>query len=324
MLDRNYSTPSVEIERIRIPLGERFADLWLYTDSDSVTLFDSGVAGTLNWQVKDQLSSKGLSLRDVSSIVVSHLDVDHSGDVGFASTELPETAVIAHELDSDAMESMDAFMEQRGQEFALNWGVPEGQGAIDWMESAFSPGKVSHRIAPTATQPHVLTRNLEIWHLPGHSLGHLAIYSPENRVLAISDAILGAYVPLTDGTPAFPPTYRHVDSYVESIRRVNSADPSVLLTAHYGDFVGDEISDFLSDSLNFVDTVESAVLESLGSGRKTLAQIIQVVNPQIATWPVEGTATALAFPVAGHLERALSQGRVTRTTQDGVWAWETT
>lgn len=319
MPNQNESLLDVDIHRLRFPLGERFVDMWLYPSSEGHLLFDTGLAGTLQSVLTPYLVGQGLKPGDVRHVVVSHLDFDHCGDVGSVSSVLPEADVIAHEGDVAAIEDWSVFVAQRGDSFAAGWGLPEATAALDWVRDMFVPGPVDTVLTGDSRLPGA--RNLEIWHVPGHSHGHLAVMDHDHSVLAISDAILGGYVPLADGSPAFPATYRYVNDYLATIARVRAAGPRVLLTAHYGDYTGDAIEEFLDESENFVSSVERATLDAIDSGNETLIQIVDFVNPRIATWPLEGMRTALAFPVSGHIERAHERGDIRREEGPEGWRW---
>ena len=307
--------------RVRIPLGQRFADLWLFGSDDEYLLFDTGVKGTLASHLLPALKALSIEPSSLRHVVVSHLDVDHSGDVGNVRKHLPRASVVGHDSDSDAMEKWETFVTARGREFRDGWGLDEDPSAVDWMESVFAPGKIDQRLEGSTTWPFVAGRALEVWHVPGHTLGHLAVWDPDYNTLAISDAILGGSVPLADGSPSFPPTYRHVDDYLATIERVRAQRPETLLTAHYGDYVGDDVIHFLDESESFVATLDTAVQDCVSQGQKTLKEIVAEVNPRVASWPVAGTDTALAFPVSGHLERLWNSGVVNRQPGPAGWRW---
>jgi len=307
--------------RIRIALGERFADLWLFSGSQRHVLFDTGVKGTIESAVIPALGGLEIAPEDVDVVVVSHLDVDHAGDIGNVRPLLPNATVIAHDGDAEAMSDWEVFSAQRGREFRGGWGLDETPDTVEWMRNAFAPGKVDRIIQSEDTLTLDDGRALEVWHVPGHTRGHLALYDVEMRSLAISDAILGSFVPFADGTPSFPPTYRHVDAYLGTITRVRKLAPETLLTAHYGDFVGPDIMKFLDESESFVHTLDQAIRNTLSPRGKTLAEIVHETNPFIASWPTEGTQTALAFPVSGHIERMLAAGEIQRRESSRGWEW---
>ena len=315
-------TTSAHHHRIRIPLGERFADLWLFLGENHHLLFDIGLKGTISDAVLPELEKLGFGAESIDTVVISHLDVDHCGDAGNLSTVLPNAVSIAHRGDEAAISDWDTFSAQRGREFAAGWGLDESPEAMAWMRDVFAPGPVTRVLSDEVTLHLDDGRALEIWHVPGHSLGHLAIYDQEYDTLAISDAVLGNAVPLANGTPSFPPTYRHVDSYLQTITRIRNLNPHTLLTAHYGDYIGDKVSLFLDESETFVHLLDSVIRDVLSNQPKTLEDLVKEINPLVATWPVEGTYTALAFPVAGHLEQLLKKSEIHR--HDGPQGWEWT
>jgi glyoxylase-like metal-dependent hydrolase (beta-lactamase superfamily II) len=311
------------LHRIRIPLGQRFADLWLFLGNDSHLLFDAGTKDTMITAVVPALTDLGYGPESISQVVVSHLDVDHCGDVGQLRDVLPNAHIIAHRDDAGAIADMDTFWAQRGREFLAGWGLDESPEAISWMEDVFVPGPVDDIIDQEFSITLDSGRVIDVVHVPGHSWGHLALYDRDQNLLAISDAILGHAVPLADGSDSFPPTYRHIDTYLATIARVRQMAPDVLLTAHYGDFVGDEIGAFLDRSEEFVHRLGQLVKDAITHEPKTLADLVAEINPRIATWPQEGSLTALAFPVAGHIEQLHALGHITRHDSPRGWEWTT-
>jgi glyoxylase-like metal-dependent hydrolase (beta-lactamase superfamily II) len=308
-------------QRVRIPLGDRFADLWIFMGDQQHILFDSGTKGTLASSVLPALEGLGFGAHNIDAVVISHLDVDHCGEAGNIRSVFPNAVSIAHEADHAAMSDWDTFSAQRGREFAEGWGLDESPEAMAWMREVFLPGPVDKVLTSEITMNLDDGRPLEVWHVPGHSLGHLAIYDSELDTLAISDAILGNAVPLADGTPSFPPTYRHVDSYLATISRVRNLAPHTLLTAHYGDFTGDEVSVFLDESEAFVHHLDAVMRSAITEKPKTLEDLVNEINPEVATWPTEGTHTALAFPVAGHLEQLHRAHEISRLEGPRGWEW---
>jgi glyoxylase-like metal-dependent hydrolase (beta-lactamase superfamily II) len=164
-------------------------------------------------------------------------------------------------------------------------------------------------------------RAVRLLHVPGHTRGHLAVHDPENGTIALSDAVLGAAVPLADGRPAFPPTYRYVADYLGTVDRLGALAPERIVTAHYGTFTGPDVASFLGASRSFVERMEELVLTDLRQhGPSTLAALLARINPLAGDWPVEGTEGALAFPVVGHLEDLEARGLVEE--EAGQWTAE--
>jgi len=120
-------------------------------------------------------------------------------------------------------------------------------------------------------------------------------------------------VPHADGRPAFPPTYRYVDSYLATVSRCEALRPDLMLTAHYPTMDAEAAMDFLARSRGFVEKTDTVVLDELdaaGAPGLRLQELLARANPRLGSWPSEGTEGALAFPIVGHLERQLALDRI--------------
>lgn len=301
---------SVSVHRIETPLGDRRCDLYLFTGPARAVLYDAGVAGTVPAYVLPYLAEHGLDARSVEHVVVSHCDVDHFGGIGDVREHLPAARVVAHSADAPLMADFGAYVTGRGEPFAATHGVHEGEAGLAWQREVTHEAAVDLAVSGGESidlGDHAVT----LLHLPGHTWGHLAVWDESSGSLAIADAILGSAVPLADGAPAFPPTYRHVAPYLATIARVRELAPVRLLTAHYGVFEGAAVTAFLDESERFVLELDKQVRASLrraGEAGTTLVRLLDDLTGRIGAWPSEGVASAFAFPVAGHVEWLAERG----------------
>lgn len=312
------------IHRIVTRLGERVSCLFLLVGPEAAVLFDTGVDGAIGEHVLPRLASLGIPASSVRTVVISHADVDHFGGVAETREAFPDALILAGVDDIPLIEDFDTYLERRADGFAADYGWHEDAAVIDWCRSVTRSGAVD---APALDgEPLDLGggRVAVLQAVPGHSRGHLAIDAPWADAVLVSDAVLGRSVDLADGTPAFPPTYRHVDDYLATIERLQRLDRALLLTAHYPVLRGDAARAFLAESRDFALALDALVLADLREHPHgaTLAELLQRLNPVAGHWPTEGTAGALAFPVAGHLERLAASGEVVCSGQRaGVPVW---
>jgi glyoxylase-like metal-dependent hydrolase (beta-lactamase superfamily II) len=309
------SLPGVHL--VDTALGDRLSTLVLFNGPDSVLQLDTGIDGTTSAAVLPALEAIGRRPEEVGLVVVSHCDVDHFGGVADAAQSLPRAAVVAHEADAGAIEDYAVYEAERARGFLGRFGWDEDPAVLEWCRSVTREGVVNRRLSG-AEDVDLGDRRVRILHVPGHTRGHLAVFDPLTGTLAVSDAVLGAAVPLADGTPAFPPTYRYVADYRATIDRIEQLAPERIVTAHYGTFTGGHAADFLRTSREFAERLEDRVLADLRRhGPSSLAAVLTRINPLAGDWPAEGTEGALAFPVVGHLEDLEARGLVTE--EAGQW-----
>lgn len=310
--------------RIDTPLGERFASIYALVGDDAVALYDTGVDGTLPLWVVPALRDAGVDPARVTTVVISHADVDHFGGISDAREAFPLARIVAGSGDIPLIEDFETYLRGRADSFVDDFGWHEDPAVLAWCREVTREAHVDAAATDGEEIPLGSGRTAVIRAVPGHTVGHLAIEAPWAGALLVADAVLGSSVDLAGGTPAFPPTYRYVDDYLSTVERIEALAPRLLLTAHYPTFADGEATAFLQRSREFVDRLDTLVRVELDRAPAglTLAELLEVLGPVAGDWPAEGTAGALAFPVVGHLERLVALGRVARTGQrDGVPVW---
>jgi len=301
------------IHRIDTPLGERVNSLYLIRGDDGAVLFDTGVDGTAQQHLQPYLEENGIDPETIRWVFVSHADVDHFGGLSSMRELLPHAVYGCHRDDAALIESYEVFETRRARNFREPWGLDEDPEVLAWTREVTRESPVDVQVVGGERLRLSKDREVEIVHAPGHSRGHLSLWDSATRSLIVSDAVLADSVRLADGSPAFPPTYRFVDEYVSTVARFEAMAPELLLTAHYPTMRGDEALSFLATSRNFAEALERTmqdVVEATGDQGIALRPLLEALNPRIGTWPQDGTIGALAFPVVGHLERALATGRM--------------
>ncbi len=301
------------VVRIATPLAGRRNDVYAFVGRHRTVLFDAGVDGVFADHIAPGLDAAGVAAGQVSHAVLSHCDVDHFGGISDAREHLPATTFMAHPSDAGMMQDFRLYLQGRGRSFLKPYGLDEPATELEWVRNVTREGPIDALVCGWE-RIDLGDRELQLLHVPGHSRGHLAIHDQKRSLVAVSDAVLGDAVPDADGHPIFPPTYRHVAAYLETIERIRALVPEHLVTAHYGTYEGAGVRDFLDTSEEFCrslgGTVE-ALFDEAPEGGFTLADCVDRLLPTVGTWPKEGRRNALAFPVCGHLEDLVRAGRLT-------------
>lgn len=305
---------------VTFPLGQRVSTVFVFTSGGKAGVFDAGCRGDATQFIIPALVDAGYTPDDLQWVIGSHPDVDHFGGIADFLDWSPTVTTVAHRDDQPLMESTEVFLLERGNELAA-LGCPEEEEALEWLHNHGGGITITSPVSGD-TEIAVGEDTLTIIHLPGHSKGHLALWWESERLLTISDAILGDSVPFANGEPSFPPTYRFVDDYLASINRVRHMPVDVLHTAHYGSFEGSDVTSFLDVSERFALTLEEVVHDVVATAPLRITDIIVGVDARIGVWPKPTSLTALGQPVLGHLERLENSGQIIRRGVGPDTTWQ--
>lgn len=313
------------VHRIMMPVGNRLNSCYAFLGARRILLFDTGTNLDIGSYVEPYLSSIGRDISQVHLAVISHGDVDHFGGAAQLGETAPGALIACHRADHHLVRDPQRVFDIRYNELHAD-GLAETADFARWCRRAARPAPVDLLLA--GGEHVVLDQDwpVQILHVPGHSRGHLAVWDPRSRALTVSDAVLGDGVNLSDGTPAFPPTYRYVADYLATIEQLAALDVDQLLTAHYPTMTGDEGAAFFKLSTNYVQRVNAAILNLLRSVKEpsTLEQIVRGVAAELGPWPPEKVSAALGQPVIGHLEDLTAHHRLSLDSSAEIRRWSKT
>ena len=312
------------IHRIEAPLGDRFVCLYLLVGDDGALIVDTGLDETPRASLVPYLDALHLAPEQIRYVVITHADLDHMGGNASLKALTPNALFLCHDLDRLQIENIDRMIAERYSEFAADHGIDDSAETKAWTRANARGVPIDLSLTGGEKIRLAADWQVEILHTAGHSRGHLSIHDPRSRSLIIADASLWNAVLRKDGTPAFPPTYRYVETYLASIQRFQGMDVDTLLTSHYPVCTGRSVAEFLGESRAFVDRVDAALQSELRRSTVSLTtrELIESLSPRLGQWP-DAAAQNLAFPLVGHLEQLDRYGRIAAERRDGriVWRW---
>jgi glyoxylase-like metal-dependent hydrolase (beta-lactamase superfamily II) len=309
------------IHRIQTPLGDRFNCVYLFHGTRSAMLFDTAIGPAITSHVAPYLTGAGIEPGRIRYVINSHCDWDHHGGNGAVRDLAPAAVLCCHELDRPLVEDAGLLFARRYDELAAD-GITEPAATRAFV--AANTRQVPVDLALSGGERFFLGSGwaVELLHTPGHSRGHVSVYDPRSRTAVVGDAVLGNAVLLADGSPAFPPTYRYVDTYLATVQWLQAIGPARLLTAHYPVCTGADVAEFLGETRAFVDRADAALREELAAATEpvTMKALTERLGPRLGQWPAEAHQF-LSQPLLGHLERLERFGFVHRSRADGRTAY---
>lgn len=209
----------------RVP-GLRGANVYLLA-GEAPTLVDAGWPGSAQ-KILDYAAGLGYAPTDLARIVITHHHLDHLGSAAAlrAQTAAP---LAAHPADA-------AYISGEQQP-----PLPSGRGMrllvrlMDLLPMFSQPDPLPVEVALQDGDGLDALSGGRVVHVPGHSLGSIALYFPAERVLFCGDTI-----DCRRGQPGLPPRPFSVDmnQALASIERMSELDFDVLCPGHGDPIVG--------------------------------------------------------------------------------------
>lgn len=211
------------------PFGTRRLNFYALDDDEGVVVFDAGVPGSVTSRI-----DAGELTPTLRRVILSHADADHVGDGAALAARIPGVLLECHAADRQMVEDHDALVRLRYDHARPQWGYGYPPEVLVALRGACGDNFACTGTLSDGQQIAIGGRTWEVLHVPGHSAGHIALWSATDGILLLSDAVLGFGPPLYEGEGAsIPPTHETVVSYLASVERLAALPVRLALTGHW-------------------------------------------------------------------------------------------
>jgi len=324
--------PVPGVTRVAFPVGLHGIDsvnVYVLADGAHATLVDCGV-----WRadlgdnglaaLTRGLDQAGYHLPDISRIIITHAHIDHYGLAG-RLMELSGAELWMHamtDLDCEKYRHPDTAMARRRDMYA-DHGLPEpevavlGEGLREWLPYLHSVVEASKRLRGGEHIP-IGGTDWEIIHTPGHSYGHICLWSQARQALLSGDHLLpGVTPPVTfeRGFDADP-----LRSYLTSLQDIADRSPQWVLPGHGHPF---------PDALRRIEAISRNKTRRLQAVRQAIEDepcTITEIADRLFTRTMLGFQRNFALSeTLAHVAYLRFSGIVERRTRpDGTYEWYAT
>jgi glyoxylase-like metal-dependent hydrolase (beta-lactamase superfamily II) len=325
------SEPAPGVHRLELPLGIHgvpSVNGWLLRDGDAGgdVLVDCGIAvgPDATSALADALRRCGSTIERVATLVVTHAHIDHFGLAGEvvrrSGGELWMHAATRLDLDkyADPEEAVDrrtlmlADHGLYGEEL-----TSASEGLRDWMPVMPSIGHPT-RLLAGGELLRAGGRSWEVVHTPGHSPGHVCLWSAADGVLCSGDHLLKIVSPPVTFERGFEPD--PMGSYLDSLDRIRTLDPALVLPGH---------GDPFPDGARRAETIArgkkrrlAAVLDLVTAAGRTVTELTATLFGTGLGGAARHFAMAEVLAYLAYHEARGSAARLRRA--DGVFVWSAT
>ncbi|SRR6266542_797951 len=210
--------PALEPLDLRHLGRERVIGCYLLETTDGPALFDCGPS-TCAPELKERLRERGLELRDVRHLLLSHIHLDHAGAAGVLVREHPDLQVhvsaigAPHLVDPSRLERSARRLYE--DEFDTLWG-----------ELAPVPAPNVHEVGENVL-------GLECFPTPGHASHHVC-YLDVDGTLYAGDAAGVRIQPSRFVLPPTPPPELDLEAWERTFDEIAARSPERLALIHFG------------------------------------------------------------------------------------------
>jgi glyoxylase-like metal-dependent hydrolase (beta-lactamase superfamily II) len=190
-----------------------------------VAIIDPGPSSTLP-AFHRHLTAAGIAMADVTTILLTHIHLDHAGATGTLVRDNPKLRVFVHDIGAPHMADPGKLIASATRLYG---------NAMDslWGEIAPVPPEVMTTLSG-GERIAVAGRSLEVAYTPGHASHHVSFLSADSGVAFVGDTAGVSVVPHGFVLPPTPPPDIDLDGWAHSLSTIERWQAETLLVTHFG------------------------------------------------------------------------------------------
>jgi len=153
--------------------------------SKDLSLIDPGLSGKGKYKVQS-LQKMGIELSGIKRVILTHTHFDHIGCLSEIQKQIPGVEIWIHLLEAESLEQGD---ERTVYGMEMFRSMCQSQYRI-------KPGAFTFQVDRKLKGGETLELGGRVWeviHIPGHSIGSIALYNKTERILIPGDVVYSDY-----------------------------------------------------------------------------------------------------------------------------------
>jgi glyoxylase-like metal-dependent hydrolase (beta-lactamase superfamily II) len=190
-----------------------------------VALIDPGPSSTLP-TLRRELGEAGMSMTDVTALLLTHIHLDHAGAAGTLVRENPRLRVYVHEKGAPHIANPDKLVASAARLYG------EAMETL-WGEVAPVPGSAIVALEG-GERVEAGGRTLEVAYTPGHASHHVSYFSADTGIAFVGDTAGIKRGPAGYVLPPTPPPDIDLELWRGSLARIAAWSPETVFLTHFG------------------------------------------------------------------------------------------
>jgi glyoxylase-like metal-dependent hydrolase (beta-lactamase superfamily II) len=200
------------------------AAVYLIHINGHAAVVDAGCGESVDQLIRN-IRACDAALEAVEYLLITHCHFDHTGGIKGLKDRIPQSIVVAHELEAPFLENGD-----------------NNVTAARWYGASIQPFNVDKKIIGSEEVIQLGERNIQAIHVPGHSPGSMVyVVESEGQKVLFGQDVHG---PLDTSLKSDRAAYQ------KSLQLLLSLEADILCEGHYGVMYGKkEVADFIRSFL---------------------------------------------------------------------------
>lgn len=263
----------------------------IFQADSGVTLVDPGPSSTLP-VLRAALARAGIGVGDLTTLLLTHIHLDHAGASGTLVRQNPRLRVYVHEKGAPHMVDPTKLLASATRLYG---------DAMDRLWGEVLPVPSENLMALQGGERlSIAKRDIEVAYTPGHASHHVSFFSPATGIAFVGDTA-GIRVRNGEIMPATPPPDIDLEEWRDSLARIGRWNAETLFITHFGPSVpaAPHLAEF-ADRLEKTADLVKALLAKEGTDEDRQVWFVDEMRRRMGRQV--GEADAAAYAAAARLD----------------------
>ena len=202
----------------------------IYTSAAGVALIDPGPGSCVD-TLRGDLARQGIAVKDIQSILLTHIHLDHAGVTGLLVKDNSAIKVFVHEKGAPHVIDPSKLVNSANQ----LWGV-EGVARL-WGPVLPVPDS-NMTVLRGGERITAASRTFDVQYTPGHASHHVSFFDDAAGIAWVGDTGGIRFGPTLFTLPPTPPPDIDLEAWAGSLAKIRAWKPETLFITHFGPYRG--------------------------------------------------------------------------------------
>ena len=212
------------------PQSKDFVYPTVIKDGSNLTLIDTGYPKQIEY-IESALEKDGLDINNIKTIILTHQDIDHIGNVKDILNLVPDIEIISYNEEAEYINGNKTPCKVEYMERNLDKMDENGKKLYHLFKTFFENNKIN--VDKVVKNGDVISKgeDMQVIATPGHTPGHMCLYIDKYKLLIAGDLLL-----LKDGNITLCPkelNYNN-DMYLQSVNKIRDLEIEMIICFHGG------------------------------------------------------------------------------------------